>query len=69
MIEPEDVAAEDAADVLHATQAGAERRHRPVGDVKRRADDRFVRFLCRLLKINGGFYKLNNPGNKENIAR
>ncbi len=51
MIEPEDVAAEDAADVLDATQPGAERGHRPVGDVERRVHDGFVCLLCRLLQV------------------
>ena len=49
MIESENVSSEHAADVLDATEARAERRHRPVRHVERRIDDSVVALFRRLL--------------------
>ena len=50
MIESENVATENAADIFYATEAGAEWSDGPVSHVKRRVDDRVIAFFCRLLQ-------------------
>ena len=50
MIEPENVTPKNAADVLDATEAGAEWSDGPVRHVERRVDDGVIAFFCRLLQ-------------------
>ena len=50
MVEPDDLAAEDAGDVLAPAESGAEGRHRPMSDVEGRVHHRLLVLLRRLLK-------------------
>ena len=50
MVEADDLAAEDAGDVLAPAEAGPEGRHRPVRHVERRVHHRTLVLLRRLLK-------------------
>ena len=54
MVEADDLAAEDAGDVLAPAEAGAEGRHRPVRHVERRVHHRPLVLLRRLLKRGKG---------------
>ena len=50
VVEADDLAAEDAGDVLAPAEAGPEGRHRPVRHVERRVHHRTLVLLRRLLK-------------------